>query len=146
MAYLLSGEITFKIGDEATVGGLDTLPSCQTVCCTRERTPALNPSACGPLVYRLATEPCGPHSGAMHRAIPVSADPAAPAGPVHPREKPASRRGRAKSRETRTLHWRGVGSNLWFGNSRMLRKTGLLRGISVRRSKDLDGFFRQGRL
>ena len=37
---------------------------------------------------------------AMHRAIPVSADRAAPAGPAHPREKPASRRERAKSRET----------------------------------------------
>ena len=44
--------------------------------------------------------------GAMHRAIPVSADRAAPAGPAHPREKPASRR-RAKSRETQTLLWRG---------------------------------------
>jgi hypothetical protein len=31
VAYLLSGEIPFKIGDEVTVGGLDTLPSCQTV-------------------------------------------------------------------------------------------------------------------
>ena len=51
----------------------------------------------------------------MHRAIPVSADRAAPAGPTHPREKPASRRGRAKSRETRTLHWRGTDSNLRLG-------------------------------
>ena len=49
--------------------------------------------------------------GAMHRAIPVSADRAAPAGPARPREKPASRRGRAKSRETWTLRWRGLDSN-----------------------------------
>src|SRR6516162_7298331 len=52
--------------------------------------------------------------GAMHRAMPVSADRAAPAGPAHPREKPASRRGRAKSRETWTLRWRELDSNLRF--------------------------------
>src|SRR6516225_6468834 len=54
----------------------------------------------------------------MHRAIPVSADRAAPAGPTHPREKPASRRGRAKSRETRTLHWRKADSNHWSPSRR----------------------------
>jgi len=52
-----------------------------------------------------------PPVDAMHRAIPVSADRAAPAGLAHPREKPASRRGRAKSRETWTLRWREVDSN-----------------------------------
>ena len=46
--------------------------------------------------------------GAMHRAISVSACRAAPAGPTHSREKPASRRGREKSRETWTLRWRGL--------------------------------------
>ena len=51
--------------------------------------------------------------GAIHRAIPISADRAAPAGPARPREKPASRRGRAKSRETRTLRWREMDSNHW---------------------------------
>ena len=51
---------------------------------------------------------------AMHRAIPVSADRAAPAGPAHPREKPAFRRGRAKSRETWTVRWRELDSNLRF--------------------------------
>jgi len=53
-----------------------------------------------------------PPVGAMHRAIAVSADHAAPAGPTHPREKPPSRRGRAKSRETRTLRWREAGFEL----------------------------------
>ena len=43
-----------------------------------------------------------PPVGAMHCSIPVSADHAAPAGPAHPREMPASRRGSAKSRETQT--------------------------------------------
>jgi hypothetical protein len=47
----------------------------------------------------------------MHRAIPVSADRAAPAGPAHPREKPASRRGREKSSETWTLRWKEPDSN-----------------------------------
>ena len=55
-----------------------------------------------------------PAVGAMHRAIPVSADRAAPAGPAHPREKPASRRERAKSRETWTLRWRELDSNHRF--------------------------------
>src|SRR6516165_11530523 len=47
----------------------------------------------------------------MHRAIAVSADRAAPARPTRPREKPASRRGRAKSGETRTVRWRELDSN-----------------------------------
>ena len=51
-----------------------------------------------------------PPAGAMHRAIPVSADRAAPVGPAHRREKPASRHERAKSRETWTLRWRGLDS------------------------------------
>ena len=51
---------------------------------------------------------------AMHRAIPVSADRAAPAGPTHPRERPAPRRGRPKSRETWTLRWREPDSNFRF--------------------------------
>ena len=55
-----------------------------------------------------------PPVGAMHRAIPVSADRAAPAGPAHPHEKPASRCGRAKSRETWTLRWREMDSNHQF--------------------------------
>ena len=42
-----------------------------------------------------------------HRAIPG----ASRTVPWHPREKPASRRGRAKSRETRTLRWREMDSN-----------------------------------
>jgi len=52
-----------------------------------------------------------PPVGAMHRAIPVSADRAAPVGPTHPREQPASCRGRAKSRETWTLRWKEPDSN-----------------------------------
>ena len=62
--------------------------------------------------------------GAMHRAISVSADRAAPAGPAHPRERPASRRGRAKSRETWTLRWREMDSNFRF---RVRCKRGLRR-------------------
>jgi len=52
-----------------------------------------------------------PPVGAMHRTIPVSADRAAPAGPTHPRERSAFRRGRPKSRETWTLRWRKMDSN-----------------------------------
>ena len=58
-----------------------------------------------------------PPGGAMRRAIPVSADRAAPAGPAHPREKPASRRGRAKSRETWTLRWWEMDSNFQYAGA-----------------------------
>jgi hypothetical protein len=48
----------------------------------------------------------GPESCAWRRETR-----AAPAGPTHPRKEPASRRGRAKSRETWTLRWREADSN-----------------------------------
>jgi hypothetical protein len=53
-------------------------------------------------------------SAPCHRATPVSVDRAAFPTPHARRKSPASRRGRAKSRETRTLRWRKTDSNFWF--------------------------------
>src|SRR6516225_5344191 len=80
-----------------------------------------------------------PPVGAMHRAIPVSADRAAPAGPTHPRERPASRRERPKSRETWTLRWSGMDSNFRF-RARMATVPSL-RALSI--SLKLFGFRRR---
>ena len=57
-------------------------------------------------------------SARCHSAMPVSADRAAPIRPAHAREKPASRLGRGKSRETRTLRWREMDSNYWYRGSK----------------------------
>jgi len=40
VAYVLSGEITFKIGDEVAVGGPGPAPSCRAACRMPGRTPA----------------------------------------------------------------------------------------------------------
>ncbi len=47
VAYILSGEVTFKIGDEVTVGGPAPAPSCHAACRMPGRAPARKPSASG---------------------------------------------------------------------------------------------------
>src|SRR6476661_7030521 len=49
--YVLTGGITFKIGDKDTVGGLDT-PSYPAVCRTPGKTPAPKPPACSSCTLR----------------------------------------------------------------------------------------------
>ena len=46
VAYVLSGEITFKIGGEVTVGGPAPAPSCRAACRMRGRAPARKPDGC----------------------------------------------------------------------------------------------------
>src|SRR5271169_3409136 len=60
-------------------------------------------------------------SAPCHRATPVSVDRAASPTPHARGKSPASRRGRAKSRETRTLRWRKKDSN----HRSLLRETKL---------------------
>src|SRR6516165_3277903 len=52
--------------------------------------------------------------GADRLVDTTSANRAAIVGPAHPREKPDSRRGKTRSRETQTLRWRELGSNHRF--------------------------------
>src|SRR5271170_7734533 len=46
VAYVLSGEITFKIGDTVTVGGPVPAPSCRVMLRMRGRAPAPRQAAC----------------------------------------------------------------------------------------------------
>ena len=46
VAYVLSGEVTFKIGDQVTVGGPAPAPSCHAACRMPGRAPARKPDAC----------------------------------------------------------------------------------------------------
>ena len=46
VAYVLSGEITFKIGDEVTAGGPGPAPSCRAGSSTPGRTAARKPEGC----------------------------------------------------------------------------------------------------
>jgi mannose-6-phosphate isomerase-like protein (cupin superfamily) len=46
VAYVLSGEVTFKIGDEVTVGGPGTCAFMPRACHTPGRAPAWKPGAC----------------------------------------------------------------------------------------------------
>jgi hypothetical protein len=46
VAYVLSGEISFKIGDEFTIGGRAPAPSCRAAYRMRGKTPAPKPPAC----------------------------------------------------------------------------------------------------
>jgi hypothetical protein len=46
VAYVLSGEVTFKIGDEVTVGGPAPAPSCHATCRMPGRAPARKSARC----------------------------------------------------------------------------------------------------
>ena len=46
VAYVLSGEVTFKIGDEVTVGALAPAPSCRAAFRMPGRTAVLKPGVC----------------------------------------------------------------------------------------------------
>jgi hypothetical protein len=46
VAYVLRGEITFKIGEEVTVGGRAPAPSYRAVCRMPGKTPAPKPAVC----------------------------------------------------------------------------------------------------
>ena len=57
IAYVLSGEITFKIGDEVNVAQ-SPAPSCHAMCRTLGRALALSPPACCSSIHRAVQVSC----------------------------------------------------------------------------------------
>jgi len=66
VAYVLSGEISFKIGDEFSVGGPAPAPSCRAACHMPGKTPRRKRAACcsstprpAPADFRATVGPAG---------------------------------------------------------------------------------------